>query len=33
LGVLFALVALSSIAYAAISAAALMRSGWGKARA
>jgi putative MATE family efflux protein len=32
-GVLFALVALSSIAYAAISAAALMRSGWGKARA
>jgi putative MATE family efflux protein len=33
LGVLFALVALSSVAYAAISAAALMRSGWGKARA
>ena len=33
LGVLFALVALSSLAYAAISAAALMRSGWGKARA
>jgi putative MATE family efflux protein len=33
LGVLFALVALSSVAYAAISAAALMRAGWGKARA
>jgi Na+-driven multidrug efflux pump len=33
LGVLFALVALSSVAYAAISAAALIRSGWGKARA
>jgi putative MATE family efflux protein len=33
LGVLFALVAGSSIAYALISAAALARSGWGKARA
>ncbi|MBV9064404.1 MAG: MATE family efflux transporter [Methylobacteriaceae bacterium] len=33
LSVLFALVAASSVAYAAICAAALMRSGWGKARA
>ena len=33
LGVLFALVAVSSVAYAAICAAALMRAGWGKARA
>ena len=33
LGLLFALVALSAIAYGALSAGALVRRGWGKARA